>query len=144
MAALAELQRSVVDDESTAPVPLRTVVDVVAGARAAGLTVEWGADDGVTDVHPAAYRLVQEALTNVFRHAPGAAARVTLRRAGDRLEVEVHNSAPPSPARSDLPGGSGLAGLGRRVEQCGGRLAWGAQADGGFTVSADFPAAVRA
>jgi signal transduction histidine kinase len=147
-AARAELRQSVVDGDPAGRVPLATVAEVIEGARAAGLAVRFTVDGGVTAVHPAAHRLVQEALTNVFRHAPGADVQVTVRCADDRLEVQVVNSpaAIPSPvaARPDLAGGSGLAGLRRRVEQCDGRLTWGRRPDGGFSVAADFPVQVPA
>jgi signal transduction histidine kinase len=142
-AALEELRRSVTVSEPDAPVPLAAVADLVAGARAAGLTVTLAVDD-VTAVHPAAYRLVQEALTNVLRHAPGAAADVALRIRGDRLEVDVQNSPPRASGAADPHGGSGLLGLQRRVEQCGGRLSWGPGPDGGFAVAAEFPVPVPA
>ncbi|MEU9449889.1 sensor histidine kinase [Streptomyces sp. NPDC048277] len=94
------------------------------------------------EVQSAAFRVVQEALTNVRRHA-GDATEITvgLRRAGDRLEVTVtddgHGSAPlPDAAHG---GGFGLVGLTERVTALGGTLDAGPRAAGGWTVRALFP-----
>jgi signal transduction histidine kinase len=110
-------------------------------------------DDGEARLVPdpvqrAAYRVVQEALTNVHKHAGDAATRVTLRYQPQALEVEVRN-APAGPAQrpqagdpSSLPGsGLGLAGLAERVELLGGRLDAEPCPDGGFVVLARFPVA---
>ncbi|MFD3696681.1 sensor histidine kinase [Streptomyces sp. NPDC058646] len=91
-----------------------------------------------------AYRVAVEALTNVRRHAPGAAVvRVAVRRTGSGTEVSVANSAGRA-AAGLLPrrrrGGTGLAGLRGRVEAAGGTLRAGAATDGGWRVSAVFPA----
>ncbi|MGW7135754.1 sensor histidine kinase [Streptomyces xanthophaeus] len=91
-----------------------------------------------------AYRVAVEALTNVRRHAPGATVvRVAVRRAGPGIELSVANSAAPGPI-GRLPrlrrSGTGLAGLRARVEGAGGTLWAGADADGGWRVSAVFPA----
>ncbi|MCX4692132.1 sensor histidine kinase [Streptomyces sp. NBC_01408] len=90
-----------------------------------------------------AYRVAVEALTNVRRHAPGAAVvRVAVRRAAAGIEVSVANSA-ASGAVGLLPrrrrSGTGLAGLRGRVEAAGGTLRAGTGADGGWRVSAVFP-----
>ncbi|MFD9405541.1 sensor histidine kinase [Streptomyces sp. NPDC059989] len=115
-------------------------------------------EGGVLDVDPAsvrelsreadttAYRVAVEALTNVRRHAPGASVvRVAVRRAGAGIELSVANSAAPRGARGllarRLRSGTGLAGLRGRVEAAGGTLRAGASADGGWLVSAVFPAA---
>ncbi|MEU9142403.1 histidine kinase [Streptomyces sp. NPDC048349] len=94
-----------------------------------------------------AYRVAVEALTNVRRHAPGAVARVCVRRAGPDVEVSVTNSAAPRGVGALLPrrrrGGTGLAGLRGRVEAAGGTLQAGADADGGWRVRAVFPARQR-
>ncbi|MBT2539477.1 two-component sensor histidine kinase [Streptomyces sp. ISL-44] len=94
-----------------------------------------------------AYRVAVEALTNVRRHAPGAVARVSVRRTGADVEVCVANSAAPRGAGGRLPrmrrSGTGLAGLRGRVEAAGGTLRAGADADGGWRVCAVFPARER-
>ncbi|WP_461075079.1 sensor histidine kinase [Streptomyces deserti] len=91
-------------------------------------------------VERAAYRTVQEALTNVRKHAPGSRVRVRIRCAAG-LRVEVHNTAPgqvvPPP---DLPGGGhGLVGLRERAHLLGGEFRAGPTTDGGFIVRARFP-----
>jgi signal transduction histidine kinase len=83
--------------------------------------------------------LVQEALTNVVKHAPGAPARVLIRRGGDQVSVRVTN--PPAPARQEqLPSGArGLVGMRERVTGMGGELSAGPDGSGGFTVDALLP-----
>ncbi|MFI6389260.1 sensor histidine kinase [Nonomuraea sp. NPDC050540] len=93
-------------------------------------------------VERTAYRIVQEALTNVHKHSGGAPTAVTLRFEGADLEIEVHNArpAPTAPATTPAPSGWGLVGLRERVELIGGTLAAGAAPDGGFRVRARIPA----
>ncbi|MFP3986447.1 histidine kinase [Streptomyces sp. E11-3] len=92
-------------------------------------------------VERAAFRIVQEALTNVRKHAPGAKVWVSLRCQGQQLCVEVRNG--PACAGTeplDLPsGGHGLIGLYERVHLLGGSFEATALADGGFLVSAILP-----
>ncbi|MFF7791463.1 ATP-binding protein [Streptomyces sp. NPDC007991] len=87
------------------------------------------------------HRVVQEALTNVRRHAPGAVVAVWVDVDGHRLRVEVHNTAPA--ARHAGPvggrGGFGLVGLRERVEAVEGALTAAPTAGGGWRVIADFP-----
>ncbi|MHA6764343.1 sensor histidine kinase [Streptacidiphilus sp. PAMC 29251] len=98
-------------------------------------------------VERAAYRTVQEALTNVRKHAPGAGTEVRLRAEGDRLLVSVVNGPPPREVRSwkdlsDLPGGGhGIVGLRERAALLGGSLTTGPTADGGFGVLLSLPVA---
>ncbi|WP_333766717.1 sensor histidine kinase [Streptomyces sp. IBSBF 2435] len=92
------------------------------------------------EVQLAAYRIVQEALTNVRKHAPGARTRVLVRRDGDALLVEVRNGpggqAPPTALPS---GGHGLAGLRERATQLGGDFDALPDGAGGFLVRARLP-----
>lgn len=87
-----------------------------------------------------AYRVVQEALTNARKHAPGCLVRVGVSGApGGDLLVEVHNPLPRG-ATSGLPGaGLGLAGLTERAVLAGGTLAHGRTPEAGFRVQARFP-----
>jgi signal transduction histidine kinase len=131
-----------------APQPrLADVVRLVEASRAAGVQVELDTDDAASDapeqVGRTAYRIVQEGLTNVHKHARGAAATVSLRAgAGGPLEVSVTNLRPVA-AGSLLPGsGSGLVGLRERVELAGGRLDAGPEPDGGWRLRAVLPWAV--
>jgi len=82
---------------------------------------------------------VQESLTNVLRHAGGAAAEVRLRRRDGRLEIEVRDSG--TGTGSGTPG-SGIAGMRRRAAAVGGELTAGPAPDGGFVVRAALPLAV--
>lgn len=90
-----------------------------------------------------AYRVVQEALTNIHKHAPGASARVVVSGApGDRLEVEVTNGPPATiGAPSAIGGGSGLGlvGLRERVTLSQGLFEAGTRPDGGYRLHARLP-----
>ncbi|MDK1473130.1 histidine kinase [Streptomyces sp. 549] len=92
-------------------------------------------------VERAAFRTVQEGLTNARKHAPGGHVRVRLAEVGRRLSVEVHNG--PRARDAELPalpgGGHGLVGLRERAQQLGGTFSAGPTPDGGFTVRAELP-----
>jgi signal transduction histidine kinase len=151
-----------------APVPsLSRLDELVDTVRDAGLAVTCQVTGPVAELPPGvdltAYRILQEALTNALRHAPGAAASVRVACAPAEVTVEVSNTARPSPQlpgpasnRPAVPGASaalavtaarpgragpgyGLAGIAERVASCGGALALGPTADGGFTVTARLP-----
>ena len=92
-----------------------------------------------------AYRIVQESLTNVRKHAPGATALVRLSYSCDQVQLTVRNSAPRVRADAGLTAsgsGSGLLGLRQRVELVSGTLTSGPVDDGGFQVDATLPAYV--
>ena len=120
---------------------------LVARARAAGLPVTvtvTGAERPLpADVDQAAYRIVQEALTNVSRHAGQACAAVHLDSTPHALSVRVDDdgtgTATGPGARPPGPG-LGLVGMRERVSALGGRLQAGPQDGGGFQVWAEFPA----
>ncbi|MER5646186.1 histidine kinase [Streptosporangium sp. NPDC002524] len=111
-------------------------------SRSAGVPVD-RRDEGTARPLPAmvehaAYRVVQEALTNVHKHAGAVATRVTLRFLPSALEVTVGNA--PGGGDRVLPGGGfGLAGLRERVKLLEGEFTAGREADGGFTVRAWLP-----
>jgi signal transduction histidine kinase len=89
-----------------------------------------------------AYRVIQEGLTNVVRHAPGAAATVTVRRREGALVVDVSDdgrTAATAGGESRQGAGQGLAGMRERVRAAGGSLEAGARPGGGFTVQATLP-----
>lgn len=92
-------------------------------------------------VERAAYRTVQEALTNVRKHAPGARAEVRVGPAGGRLHVEVRNTAADGSAVAPgLPaGGNGLVGLRERAQLLGGSFTSAPLPGGGFLVRAEYP-----
>lgn len=87
------------------------------------------------------YRIVQEALTNIRKHAPGAVTAVMVDTDATSLRVNIRNSAPVEGApRPDLPGGGyGIVGLRERTALIGGRMTAGPTADGGFEVHAVVP-----
>jgi signal transduction histidine kinase len=84
-----------------------------------------------------AYRIVQEALTNARRHAPGAAVEVEVAFGDDVLQVRVRDEGPGS-ADAD-PDGHGLLGMRERAAMVGGTLRAGTAPGGGFVVEADLP-----
>jgi signal transduction histidine kinase len=87
-----------------------------------------------------AFRVVQEGLTNVFKHAGAGRAEVVLRYCADRLEVEVDDpGGSPGQQVHGVGGGRGLAGLNERLGVFGGRLEAGSKSGGGWLVRATFP-----
>ncbi len=121
-------------------------LDALLGSvRSTGLVVHTSVALGGEDIPPeiasVAYRIVQESLTNVMRHAgPGAEATVAVSREGGDVMVEVSdtgsgNNATP-PARTP---GHGIIGMRERVLGLGGRFSSGPEPDGGFRVSARLP-----
>jgi len=89
-------------------------------------------------VELAAYRIVQEALTNARRHAPGAAVDVELRYTDDALRLRVRDNGPGLPAGYHR--GHGLLGMRERAAAAGGSLRTGSAGGGGFCVEAELPA----
>ncbi|MEV6832691.1 histidine kinase [Amycolatopsis sp. NPDC051102] len=123
---------------------LADIPDLVTGARQAGLAanVTILLDQASTAPAPlgtAAYRILQEALTNVLRHAPGAPAEVLVRGApGAGLSLEVLNPLPPHPVPS--PGsGTGLTGVNERISLLGGTLTAGPADERTFALRAWLP-----
>ncbi|MGI5202487.1 sensor histidine kinase [Spirillospora sp. CA-108201] len=115
---------------------------LVERARSIGLpatvTVSGTRCDLPAEVDRAAYRIVQEALTNVSRHAGGAAAAVRVDYAGGELVVQVDDDGEADPDAPPVPG-TGLLGMRERVAALGGRLRAGPRPEGGFTVRAELP-----
>jgi signal transduction histidine kinase len=109
-----------------------------SGAGARLIVSGWPAplDPGV---ELAGYRIVQEALTNARRHAPGAAVDVELRFADDMLWLRVRDNG-PGPPGDGLYVGNGLRGMAERATAVGGSLHAGEAASGGFLVEATLPA----
>jgi signal transduction histidine kinase len=89
-------------------------------------------------VELAAYRIIQEALTNTRRHAPGAAVDVELHYVDDGLQVRIRDNG-PGPPESSSEGGHGLLGMRERALAVGGELRTSAAVGGGFMVSATLP-----
>ncbi|WP_418958086.1 sensor histidine kinase [Streptomyces tritici] len=116
---------------------------LVEAGRAAGNTVALKrTGDGpplMAAAGHAAYRIVQEALTNAYKHAPGAAIEVELRYEPDAFVVEVVNAAPARPAGEVISGGQGLTGLHERARLVGGMVHAGPVDGGGFRVAGVLP-----
>jgi signal transduction histidine kinase len=92
-------------------------------------------------VELAAYRIVQEALTNARRHAPGAPVDVELHFADDVLGLRIRDNGPGPPAAQPVAtGGHGLPGMRERAAAAGGELRTGAAPGGGFLIEATLPA----
>jgi signal transduction histidine kinase len=145
------------EDAEAPPAPERpqpTLCDVPAlleESRAAGMRVDGGvvvdaAEDVPRSLGRNAYRVVQEGLTNVRKHAAGTRARVAVSGSPtDGLTVEVRNAAPVGGTNGStdgpaLPGaGTGIVGLAERTTLAGGRLEHGHTADGGFVLRAWMP-----
>ncbi|WP_418955646.1 sensor histidine kinase [Streptomyces tritici] len=130
-------------DAPRTPAPgLDRLPELVEQAAAAGLAVEVTRTGTAAPVPPgadlAAFRIVQEALTNVVRHSGSRTARVRVDRAPDALELRIDDDGP---ATGDDAGGSGhgLAGMRERAAALGGTIDAGARPDGGFRVRATIP-----
>ena len=123
---------ALVDTIRRAGVEVGLVLEGMEAASAAG-----------PGVQIAAFRIVQEALSNAVRHAPGARVTVRLHADADALHIRVHNAAPPQATESPS-GGYGLRGMRERAELLGGSLAAGPSDDGGWTVEAALPLSATA
>ncbi|OEV28774.1 hypothetical protein AN219_19970 [Streptomyces nanshensis] len=122
---------------------LRDLDALLAGAEAAGprpvKTVTGAVRPLPRGVELSAYRIVQEALSNALRHAPGTAVRVELAYSTDGLGLRVVNDPPSVPAPPSPGAGHGLTGMRERAAMLGGRLTAGRRDDGGFEVSGYLP-----
>jgi signal transduction histidine kinase len=115
--------------------------ELISRARASGLLIDSTVDSAMAPpmVARAAYRVVQEALTNVAKHAPGAAVTIRVTSTGSRTDVSVVNAPPPAgPLPGAASGHLGLIGLRERVRLVGGTLRAGPH-EGGFAVTATLP-----
>ena len=125
-----------------APEPgLARLDELLAHARTAGLPVELAVDGEprtlAIGVDLAAYRIVQEALTNARKHAGPARAWVTLRYGREALELEIADDG--RAGASNAGGGHGLVGMRERVTVYGGELEAGPRAEGGYALRARLP-----
>jgi signal transduction histidine kinase len=131
------------EDAPLGPQPgLDDVPRLVGNARDAGMPVELHGELPAVDpaVGRAAYRIVQEALTNAGKHAPGARVTVAVERTATGLGVRVLNGPPNHAPAGASGGGYGLVGLAERVRTLGGRLTAEPRLDGGFEIDAELPA----
>ena len=129
------------------PQPSMRAVDVLVGTiREAGLPTELAVEGEPRELAPgvdlAAYRVIQEALTNALKYAGPARAWVTVRWREDEIEVEIANDGSSEAAGDGM--GHGLIGLRERVALVGGTIESGPRAGGGFVVTARLPHRGRA
>jgi signal transduction histidine kinase len=148
--AVGELRRTLgllrgdASDGAQPPVGMDRLDDLVAQVRDAGLTVSVRRTGEPVPLLPAvdlsAYRIVQEALTNVLRHAGTATATVRVDYRPDGLHLAVLDTGVPGRAApATVGGGQGLIGMRERVTLFGGELSTGPQEAGGFAVHARLP-----
>ena len=155
VAALTELRRVLgvvrAEDYEVPDAPQPTLADLdglLANVREAGLTVEKAVTGAVRElpqgVELSAYRIVQEALSNTLRHAPGAAARVEIGYVLGGLGLRIVNGPPPNPSLiKPSPGaGHGITGMRERVTMLTGEMTAGGTEDGGYEVTVFLPVAL--
>jgi signal transduction histidine kinase len=126
--------------------PAAPVADLAALVRESGVDVELAEEGDPAQPSPVvartAYRIVQESLTNVRKHAPGARVTLALRYGPERMVLSVRNSAPTAPADPRLAAtgsGAGLLSLRQRVGLVHGTLRAEPDGAGGFRVDAELP-----
>jgi signal transduction histidine kinase len=136
------LLRRAATSETLVPQPgVAQLPELLAHLREAGLSVRYDVEGTPRDLPPgldvALYRLAQEALTNVLKHARGARATVVLRYADAAVELAVHDDGRAAVSGPAL--GHGLIGMRERVALYGGSLEAGPRPGGGFAVDAVLP-----
>ncbi|MGW2045083.1 sensor histidine kinase [Streptomyces sp. NPDC001858] len=145
-------QSALADEPPLAPQPgLGRLTALVDRVRETGVPVELTVTGAPAPLSAgadlAAYRVVQEALTNTVRHAAGARVRIAVDHLPDAVRIEVSDTGGTPAARvapAPVPGGGrGLTGLRERLAVYGGTLRTTARADGGFQVSAVIPVGVE-
>ncbi len=133
------------DIDSRAPAPgLERLDELIDTARAAGLAVEVSTTGEPSRLPAAsdlaAYRIVQESLTNVTRHADASHVAISIRHDSDAVEVTVEDDGTGIPPGVALRPGNGLTGMRERAAAIGGALDAGPRPEGGFRVHARLPA----
>ncbi|MFE9431791.1 sensor histidine kinase [Streptomyces sp. NPDC006640] len=152
VAALTELRRVLgvvrAEDYEAPDAPQPTLADLdalLANVREAGLTVEKAVTGAVRElpqgVELSAYRIVQEALSNALRHAPGASARVEIGYVLGGLGLRIVNGPAPvtSSVKSSHGAGHGITGMRERVTMLDGEMTAGVTDDGGYEVAVFLP-----
>jgi signal transduction histidine kinase len=129
-------------DESAPTPTLERLDELVAEMRRAGLAVDLVVDGELGDLPPGraltAFRILQEALTNALKHAPGSQVNAVLRRSSEELVIEVRDDGVNGSAASS-PGGYGLMGMRERLALYGGTLEAGPQPVRGYAIVARLP-----
>jgi signal transduction histidine kinase len=134
-------------DHDSAPTPtLERLDDLVAEMRRAGLAVDLVVEGELSDLSAGraltAFRILQEALTNALKHAPGAHVQAVLRRSPEELVIEVRDDG-ANGAGASSPGGYGLVGMRERLALYGGTLEAGPQPMRGYALVARLPTVDR-
>lgn len=140
LADIEKLARKALEEMQALVRGLRTggaLSSMVAATRGAGISVEARIDLDDDEVDPVVLRIVQESLSNVVKHAPGAPCTVDVRCQGDTVLVRVRDRGPG--AGEGGRSGFGLTGMRERARLVGGTVTWGDHPEGGFQVSADVP-----
>lgn len=148
VAAAAAASRAAEDGEPVDGPTLTELDELVGQSEAAGMVVDLSVEGEerpyAAEVESTAFRVVQEALTNVHKHAAGAKTYVRLAHRVSEIAMQVENEPPPevsSESSARLPsGGNGLVGMKERVAALGGVFVSGPTDAGGFRVSAVIPA----
>jgi signal transduction histidine kinase len=141
---LLDVLRDQDEESELAPQPaIRELGTLAASVRAAGLPVNLVIDDNLAalpaTVDVSVYRIVQEALTNVLKHAGPARADVTIGYEQDTVTIEVTDDGTGDPGHQAPAGGHGLAGMRERAAVFGGELTAGPRPGGGFAVRGRLP-----
>jgi signal transduction histidine kinase len=144
MRRLLGVLREPAEGAALAPQPgMAELAALAEGVRAAGLPVRLAIDGGTAALPAAvdvsAYRIVQEALTNVLKHAGPASADVTVGCVDGAVVIEVTDDGVGGAAAGPSAGGHGLVGMRERAAMFGGELLAGPQPGGGFAVRARLP-----
>jgi signal transduction histidine kinase len=144
--ALTELRRVVgalrTEPGYEPPPTLGDLKRLAERAESAGVSVQLdvrGGEDLPDSVAAAAYRIVQESLTNVVRHAAPAQCRVDVESTGAHLRIEVTDDGAKRHSPAPSGGGTGIAGMRERVAAYGGTFSAGPRSGGGFAVVATLP-----
>ncbi|MEU9388834.1 histidine kinase [Streptomyces sp. NPDC048324] len=154
VAALTELRRVLgvvrAEDYEAPDAPQPTLADLdalLANVRETGLRVDRTTTGAIRElpqgVELSAYRIVQEALSNTLRHAPGAAAKVEVSYVLGGLGLRIVNDLPPEPSavRPSPGAGHGVTGMRERVSMLGGEMTAGRTDEGGYEVTVFLPVA---
>ncbi|MFD3917693.1 sensor histidine kinase [Streptomyces sp. NPDC058595] len=154
VAALTELRRVLgvvrAEDYDAPDAPQPTLADLeglLSNVREAGLTVEKAVTGAVRalpqGVELSAYRIIQEALSNALRHAPGATATVEVSYVLGGLGLRIVNTPPQGLVKPSPGAGHGITGMRERVSMLNGEMTARLLADGGYEVAAFIPVAAQ-
>ncbi|MFF9590176.1 sensor histidine kinase [Streptomyces sp. NPDC014646] len=153
VSALTELRRVLgvvrADDQQVPDAPQPTLAQLdglLANVREAGLETEKTVTGAIRElpqgVELSAYRIIQEALSNTLRHAPGATAKVEIGYVLGGLGLRVVNGPPTAPVKPSPGAGHGITGMRERVTMLNGTMTAGASEEGGYEIAAFIPVAL--